>query len=70
MSEDSRRGSDDRRCHDDRCGVREQCSRWVLREEGGVQVMHAMTLKHGCIPHELPCAEAIGEFPDEEVQTE
>lgn len=53
-----------RRCHDHQCGSRHRCERWLQRGDARPTqhprpVLHAMTLKHGSIPHEDPCAHII-----------
>jgi hypothetical protein len=56
------------RCHDDKCGARQMCARWIMRDEGGAMVNHAVTLKPGYCTHERPCGAYIGEsieFDDE-----
>lgn len=35
------------RCHDDGCPEREECKRYLQRNNGGVHVVHAATLREG-----------------------
>lgn len=60
--------NDTTRCHDTRCEVREHCRRWRDRESGGVQVVHAMTVRPAWQCHALPCSNALGDFPEEPEQ--
>lgn len=52
------------RCHDDRCQVRTECRRWVLRDDPGTPdhpAHHGWTLRPAWQCHDEPCDHWEGE---------
>lgn len=62
---------DTTRCHDGQCGARDQCERFIQRNDRGDWVARATTLKLGYYVHHLPCDHYIGpQWPENEEDVE
>lgn len=44
-------------CHDEQCGARHRCERWLTKDAAGM--LHAMTLKEAWLPHEAACSHIL-----------
>jgi hypothetical protein len=51
------------RCYDSRCGARDDCERWLQRENKNPATRRAWTLKPGWFTHDEPCLMRIRPQP-------